>query len=89
MSWEDRSGRIDLYGGGLVWRQVAADIEGDIKSGRLEARAKLPGEQEMASIYGVARVTIRRAIEDLRERGLVTTAHGRGTFVRPDPGREA
>lgn len=82
MAWEDRSERIDLYGGELVWRQIARDIEADIVSGELPPRAKLPSEQELASIYGVARVTVRRAIEDLRDRGLVTTAHGRGTFVK-------
>lgn len=81
MSWEDRSGRIDHEGPELLWRQVAADLRGDIKSGALRAGAKLPGELELAAIYGVARVTVRRAVLELRGEGLVTVTHGRGTFV--------
>jgi GntR family transcriptional regulator len=44
----------------------------------------------VAEHYGVPYGTVRRAMEGLRERGLITTIHGRGTFValratRPDP----
>jgi len=35
----------------------------------------------LAEHYGVAYGTVRRAIEVLRERGLITTIHGRDTFV--------
>ncbi|TGN85553.1 GntR family transcriptional regulator, partial [Streptomyces griseoluteus] len=31
--------------------------------------------------YGVAYLTVRRAAQVLRERGLIVTVHGRGTFV--------
>jgi DNA-binding FadR family transcriptional regulator len=34
-----------------------------------------------AGQYGVARNTIRRAVEDLRTSGLLETFHGRGTHV--------
>jgi DNA-binding GntR family transcriptional regulator len=40
---------------------------------------------ELAEQYGVARVSVRRAIEQLRERGKVVTVHGRGTYVAPNP----
>jgi len=79
--WEDRSHKLDLLGGGLVYVQVANDIATMIEAGELSHGAKLPGEQELAQIYGIARVTIRRAMQELRERGLVVTAHGRGSFV--------
>jgi DNA-binding GntR family transcriptional regulator len=39
---------------------------------------RLPSEAELAVQYGVARVTVRRAIALLRERGKVVTVHGRG-----------
>jgi GntR family transcriptional regulator len=81
MAWEDRSGRIDHSGPELLWQQVADDIRSDIGSGALAAGAKLPSEPELSEIYGVARVTIRRAIIELRAEALLTVTHGRGTFV--------
>jgi GntR family transcriptional regulator len=81
MSWDDRSGRIDHAGPELIWRQVADDLRAEIESGALPAGAKLPSEPELASIYGVARVTVRSAVAALREDGLVTVTLGRGTFV--------
>jgi DNA-binding GntR family transcriptional regulator len=62
---------------------VAADIEADIDRGSLTPDSRLPSELELAEQYGVARVTVRRALGDLRERGKVVTVHGRGTYVHP------
>ncbi len=81
MSLEDRSAQIDHER--PIWPQVAAAIERDIASGALAPGSRLPTEDELASQYGVARNTVRRAVEDLRDRGLVETFHGRGTYVRP------
>lgn len=82
MTLDDRRDRIEHQGARLVWQQVADDIEADIVSGRLAPGAKLPNEREMAEVqYGVARVTVRRAVKDLAERGLLVVVHGRGTFV--------
>lgn len=81
MALEDRSGRIDHHAPRLLWQQVANDIAADIDSGTLASGAKMATEIELSHQYGVARVTVRRAIQDLAERGLVTVLHGRGTFV--------
>ncbi|GGS73418.1 GntR family transcriptional regulator [Nonomuraea spiralis] len=81
MALQDRSDRIDHVGPDLVWRQVAEDVESDISSGALAPGAKLATELEMAGQYGVSRVTVRRAVKDLAERGLLVVVHGRGTFV--------
>ena len=83
MSLEDRSGRINHGSATPVPTQVAADIETDIDAGALEPDTRLPSESELATQYGVARVSVRRAIEKLRERGKVVTVHGRGTYVAP------
>jgi DNA-binding GntR family transcriptional regulator len=45
---------------------------------------RLPPERDMAGEYGVAYNTMRKSMEILRERGLIVTMHGRGTFVN-DP----
>lgn len=45
---------------------------------------KLPSEAMLAQILGVSRVTIRRALDDLEQSGLLLRIHGRGTFVNPE-----
>lgn len=85
MSLDDRSGRINHGSATPLPVQVAADIEADIDVGRLAPDTRLPSEMELSAQYGVARVSIRRAIEVLRERGKVVTVHGRGTYVAAKP----
>lgn len=85
MAWEDRQDRIDHDGPRLVWQQVADDLEADIEAGRLRPGAKLPGELALAELYGVARVTVRRAIQEMAKKGLLQIVHGRGTFVAEKP----
>jgi DNA-binding GntR family transcriptional regulator len=65
----------------LAYVRVADDIAARIASGELKPGARLRAERELAEHYGVSYGTIRRAMEVLRERGLITTIHGRGTFV--------
>jgi DNA-binding GntR family transcriptional regulator len=61
--------------------KIAADVEADIRSGRLAPGAALPSLNRLAQEYGVARNTVVRAMTVLKERGLVTTRQGWGTFV--------
>jgi DNA-binding GntR family transcriptional regulator len=81
MALEDKRDRIDHNGPTVKWRQVFDDIEADITSGRLAPNAKMPTELEMADQYGVARITVRRAVQELAKQGLLVIVHGRGTFV--------
>ena len=67
----------------LAYVQLANDLARKIGTGELTGR--LPSERDLASEYGVAYGTVRRAMEVLRERGLVESVHGRGTFVKADP----
>jgi len=66
-----------------VYRQVAAILRDRIESGDLEPDRPLPSETHLVQEYGIARGTARRAIEVLRDEGLVVTVHGRGTYVKP------
>jgi GntR family transcriptional regulator len=84
MSLEDRSGRIRHDSSVSVATQVARDIEADITAGRLAPDTRLPSEPELSQQYGVARMTVRRAVAQLRDKGLVVTIHGRGSWVAPD-----
>jgi DNA-binding GntR family transcriptional regulator len=64
-----------------VYAQVADDIQRRITEG--EITMKLPSERSIADEYGVAYTSARHAMAILRERGLIVTVHGRGTFVKP------
>jgi GntR family transcriptional regulator len=48
----------------------------------------LPSEAELGAEFGVSRVTVRRALEALRDEGLVTSRKGAGWFVAVDPVRQ-
>jgi GntR family transcriptional regulator len=53
----------------------------EITAGRLAARTKLPSERVLSEHYGYSRLTVRRALADLEERGLLVRRRGSGTFV--------
>jgi len=72
-------------GPAYVYMRVADHIAARIAAGDLPADARLPGERELATEYGVAIGTARRAVEELRERGLVVTLPGKGTYVVGTP----
>jgi GntR family transcriptional regulator, phosphonate transport system regulatory protein len=67
--------------GVALWRQVADHLERAIAAGSYGAGMRLPAETEIAERFGVNRHTVRRALADLSERGLVRAARGSGTFV--------
>ena len=74
---------IDPAAPKLVYLQVADHIAGRIEAGELLPGVKLPAERDLAIEYGVAYDSIRRATAVLRERGLIITIIGRGTYVNP------
>ncbi|MFB6816293.1 GntR family transcriptional regulator [Streptomyces sp. NPDC056347] len=63
------------------YRQIAADLAAEIKRGELVPGRPLPSEKELTERYGVARNTARSALAVLRERGLIYTVTGRGSYV--------
>lgn len=71
----------DTEGAAYVYVQLADYIAARIEDGRLQPGAKLPAERDMAEQYGVAYLTVRRAMAELRERGLIVTVIGRGTYI--------
>ncbi len=77
----DRRDRIRHDGPKLVWKQVADDLRADIKAGRIRRGARLPAVEDIAVSYGVAAMTVRRAMMDLRADGVVVVVVGRGTYV--------
>ncbi|MGH3345121.1 MAG: GntR family transcriptional regulator [Carbonactinosporaceae bacterium] len=72
---------IDHESGTPVYVQLAEIIAAKIAAGELVPDRPIPSETRLAEEYGVARLTARRAVWELRERGLVKVVRGRGTFV--------
>jgi GntR family transcriptional regulator len=77
-----KSGRVSLT-------QSCADaIAAAIAAGDYPPGAQLPAEAQMASNLGVSRPTLRDALRQLQDRGLIIRRHGRGTFVAKRPIRK-
>ena len=80
---------IDHEGPTPLYVQVADAIQTRIEAGELLPDRPIPSENQLVQEYGIARGTARKSIQLLRERGLVVTVVGRGTFVaskRQEPG---
>lgn len=62
-----------------LWSQLAAVLRQQIADGTLTGR--LPSARALATSWHVSRETVVRAMAALRDEGLITTVHGRGTFT--------
>ena len=63
-------------------RQIAAWLRARIEAGEfLPGEDPLPSEKDLVQLFGVARDTPRRAVQVLRDEGLVVTVPQRGTYV--------
>lgn len=65
-----------------LYQQVASELRRAIYSGDLGPGDQLPTEEELRHRYGVSRNTVRLALGELVNEGLVTRAPRRGTVVR-------
>ncbi|MBE3571768.1 MAG: GntR family transcriptional regulator [Moorella humiferrea] len=74
-----------LYPGSAkpLYEQLKDILKQKIASGELKPGEVLPGERQLMDTYGVSRVTVRQAIGDLVNEGLLYRQHGKGTFVAP------
>lgn len=60
---------------------LTQSLEQAILAGEFRAGEKLPSERELATKYGVSRPTVREALKQLADRGLLNIEPGRGSFV--------
>lgn len=63
------------------YSQIYNDLLANITSERLARGTRLPSETDLMESYGASRGTVRKAIEQLQERGYAQKRHGKGTFV--------
>lgn len=68
-----------------LYLQIAGQLRLNIQEAVFKVGDRLPTETELSERFGVNRHTLRRAIEVLRQEGIVGVERGRGTFVMADP----
>ena len=71
------AGRVPAY------RRIAADLADRIRAGYYRHGDALPAQRELSASYGVTLMTLRQALQELREQGLIVQQAGRGTYVTP------
>lgn len=64
-----------------LYEQIADWVAAEIEAGRLSPGDKFADSRELAEEWGVAYLTVRRAMAELGDRGLVVSRVGKGTFV--------
>ncbi len=65
-----------------LYFQLKEKIKENILSGKWQEGSRIPSEQEICGIYGVSRITVRKAIEELQNEKYLIKKQGRGTFVQ-------
>jgi len=70
------------------YQLIADDLRERIRTGGYTAGRLLPSESTLSEEFSVSRVTVRRALEQLRENGLIDSQQGLGWFVAGDPVRQ-
>lgn len=75
-------GELDPDDSKQASQQIADRIRAAILTGKLAPGDKLPSQPELATHFGVARETVKRALDPLRAERLILTRQGSGAFVR-------
>lgn len=65
-----------------AYLQLANILRRQIAEGVFRPGDQLPSEAQLVSRYGISPMTVRRSINLLADQGVVSTAQGRGTFVK-------
>jgi GntR family transcriptional regulator len=65
-----------------LWHQTELALQALVADGTWPDGAQLPNEAELGEMFGVSRITIRHALRNIEEWGLLRREQGRGTFVR-------
>ncbi len=70
----------------IRYQEIAAELRA--RAAAAPAGSLLPSEAELSAEFGASRVTIRRALELVREEGLIAARQGFGWFVATEPVRQ-
>lgn len=67
-----------------LYKQLTDILRKDIEDGKFKKGEKIPTEIELSRLYGVSRITVRTALEELAKENLLIRKQGKGTFVNTD-----
>jgi GntR family transcriptional regulator len=67
-----------------LWYQVSQSLRASILGRSPQAPLRLPTEERLAEHYGVSVLTMRQALKELENEGLISRHRRRGTFIQPD-----
>ncbi len=73
----------------IRYREIAGEIHRRIEENVFGAGQVLPSESSLSAEFEASRVTIRKALDVLREEGLISSRQGAGWFVAVDPLRQS
>jgi GntR family transcriptional regulator len=73
---------LDFDGAEPLYRQLAAVLREQIRSGELAPNRPIPSKTHLRQLYGVSDSTVKAAIALLREEDLIVGVTGKGIFVR-------
>jgi DNA-binding GntR family transcriptional regulator len=65
---------------------LARSLMSDIEAGRYPVGGRIPTESELQQRFGVSRHTVRQALRELKDQGILAAHPGIGTVVRGKPG---
>ncbi len=73
----------------IRYRSIADDLRSRVAAGEFAAGRLLPSESELSASYAASRITVRKALELLRDEGLLDARQGFGWFASVDPLRQS
>ena len=74
---------IDRFSDVPPWRQLADELQRQITDGQIAPRRPIPSKKTLMQTYGIAGATCDKAVNLLKEEGLVRTIIGMGIYVVP------
>ncbi|HEX7065806.1 MAG TPA: GntR family transcriptional regulator [Bacillales bacterium] len=66
-----------------MYHQLKVFIKEQIESAVWKAEEAIPSERELSELFGISRITVRQAINELVNEGVLFRKRGMGTFVAP------
>ena len=73
----------------FLYRKIAEDLRAKLRSGAIAPGARLPSLNKLAVAWGANRLTVLKAVEELRAAGLVVSVRAQGNFAAKRPERDA
>ncbi|PIO44599.1 phosphonate metabolism transcriptional regulator PhnF [Phyllobacterium zundukense] len=66
------------------WKTIVETLHREILEGEFDEEGRLPADTKIAERFGVSRMTSRKALAILQNKGLIRIEHGRGAFIESD-----